>query len=58
MEVFRTERILVRNLQKSDLKDFHELQGNMNVMRFTTGSANTLEQEKKELEEVIQKKKI
>ena len=50
---FETELFIVRELQYSDLPFFHEMQGNEQVMKFTTGKANTLAESKDDLKKVI-----
>jgi len=51
--MFTTHQFIVRELNKCDLSDFHEMQGNINVMRYTNGKANTLEENRLDLEKVI-----
>jgi len=33
--VFQTKRLLIRQLKVSDIKPFHEMQANPNVMKYT-----------------------
>lgn len=56
--LFETERLQVRKLVFEDLDSFHEMQGNINVMRFVRGRAMTFEEDKKDLQEIIQKYNI
>lgn len=51
--IFETERLIVRNLNMDDLAAFHEMQGNIKVMQYTTGKATTLEEDTAGLKEVI-----
>ena len=51
--IFTTLRLIVRNLEWSDLDAFHEMQGNLNVMRYTTGRAMTREENMADLKRVI-----
>jgi ribosomal-protein-alanine N-acetyltransferase len=51
--IFLTPRLYVRNLELTDLSTFHEMQGNLKVMQYTTGRAQTFEENKAELKRVI-----
>ncbi|TNE61596.1 MAG: N-acetyltransferase [Bacteroidetes bacterium] len=51
--VFETPRLLVRHLRPDDLSAFHEMQGNTNVMRYTTGRGMTPEENERELNRLI-----
>lgn len=51
--IFTTPQFIIRPLQEEDLSDFHEMQGNPKVMQYTTGKANTLAENQRDLEEVI-----
>ena len=51
--IYKTERLLIRKLNSSDINPFHEMQGNENVMRFTDGSANSYEEDVTDLQRVI-----
>jgi len=51
--VFATPRLLVRNLNLDDLDAFHEMQGNLNVMKYTTGRSMTFDENKSGLQKVI-----
>lgn len=53
--IFETERLLVRKLQMSDLEPFHEMQSDPGVMQYVTGTIKPLEENKKELQELIAK---
>jgi len=53
-KIFETEQFTIRELHPSDLSAFHEMQGNIEVMRYTTGKANTLEEDRLDVEKVIQ----
>ena len=50
---FETELFSVRKLEQNDLPSFHEMQGNEQVMKYTTGKATTLEEDKADLKKVI-----
>ena len=52
--IFNTNQFTIRELRPSDLTDFHEMQGNQKVMLYTTGKANTLVENQKDLDKVIQ----
>ena len=52
--IFETEQFTIRELQPSDLAAFHEMQGNIAVMRYTTGKATTLEEDQVDLAKVIE----
>ena len=51
--IFTTTRLLVRRLELTDLDAFHQMQGNLKVMQYTTGRAMTFEENKAELKRVI-----
>ena len=51
--VFETTRLRVDQLGSADLSDFHELQGDAEVMRYTTGQAMTLSENQADLTKVI-----
>lgn len=51
--VFETPRLYVRKLRRIDLAPFHEMQGNIKVMLYTTGRAMTREENQVELLKVI-----
>lgn len=53
--IFRTERLIVRKLFLSDLKLFHKMQSNVNVMKFADGDIKTFEEHSVELQELINK---
>lgn len=53
--IFETERMRVRKLLFKDLKAFHEMQGNINVMRYVSNKAMTYEEDKKDLLNLIDK---
>ncbi|AOW19986.1 GNAT family N-acetyltransferase [Urechidicola croceus] len=52
--LFETKRLIVRKLVIDDLTPFHEMQGNINVMRFVRGKAMTFDEDKKDLQELIE----
>jgi len=52
--IFETKHFTIRELNPSDLDDFHEMQGNIEVMRYTTGEANTLAENILDLEKLLQ----
>ena len=52
-KIFKTERLVVRHLKKSDFDAFHEMQGNINVMRYTRGEAMLYKEDQEELKKVI-----
>tara|TARA_R100000789_G_scaffold82602_1_gene78025 strand:+ start:171 stop:338 length:168 start_codon:yes stop_codon:yes gene_type:complete len=45
--IFETQRLIVRKLIFSDLNAFHEMQSNLDVMRFADGEVKSLIQHKK-----------
>ncbi len=51
--IFKTERLLVRELRESDLPGFHEMQGNPNVMKYVGQSAMGPEENRADLKRVI-----
>lgn len=53
--IFTTERLLVRKLKLTDFEPFHEMQSNINVMKFVRAKAMTYEENKKEIAELIEK---
>ena len=53
--IFDTERLRVRKLVFEDLEPFHEMHKNINVMRYVRGRSMTLDEDKKDLKELIQK---
>ena len=40
--IFETQRLIVRKLIFSDLNAFHEMQSNLDVMRFADGEVKSL----------------
>lgn len=50
---FETARLYIRQLEPGDIPAFDELQGNINVMKYTTGKANSREENEAELKEII-----
>ncbi|MEM7783141.1 MAG: GNAT family N-acetyltransferase [Planctomycetota bacterium] len=53
--IFETERLHVRKLRSSDFDDFHQMQSNLEVMRYTSGIAYTADQNRDQLEDCIRK---
>jgi ribosomal-protein-alanine N-acetyltransferase len=53
--IFSTSRLLVRQLNTSDSDKFHELQGNQNVMEYTSEPAMSQEESEVDLLSVISK---
>lgn len=51
--IFETERLTVRRLVPADLNEFHEMQGNPKVMRHVGGKAMSLEENREDLQQVI-----
>ena len=51
--MFTTPHFIIRKLTTNDLPSFHEMQGNINVMRYTSGKATTLEEDRLDLAKVI-----
>lgn len=51
--IFQTSRLLIRPLTNEDFEPFHEMQSNFKVMQYTSGKAQTLEENKSDLEKVI-----
>lgn len=50
---FETERLAVRNFERKDFDEFNEMQTSSKVMKYTTGKANTREENKVEFENII-----
>jgi len=53
--IFQTARLLARPLRPDDIAAFHEMQGNPNVMRYTTKHAHSLAENSAELLRLIDK---
>jgi RimJ/RimL family protein N-acetyltransferase len=53
--IFETKRLLVRKLKLLDLLPFHEMHGNINVMRYVRATVMTYEEDKKNLQYLIKK---
>ena len=53
--IFETNRLRVRRLQLADFEAFHEMQSNINVMRYVRGKAMTYQENKDELPILIKK---
>lgn len=53
--IFGTKRLLVRPLHLNDFDPFHEMQGSFKVMQYTTGRALTREENKGQLNGVIER---
>ena len=51
--IYQTARLSIRKLKTSDINPFHEMQGNINVMKYTDGTANTYEEDVIDLKRVI-----
>jgi RimJ/RimL family protein N-acetyltransferase len=51
--IFETDRLMIRPLTADDLDDFHDMQGNPNVMRHVGGQAMSQEENRHDLERVI-----
>ena len=51
--IFETERLLIRKLILADLEPFHQLESNPNVLKYATGEVKNLEENKKELLDLI-----
>ncbi len=51
--IFQTENFRVRRLKSTDFEAFHEMQGNLHVMKYVRGSAMSLEEDQAELEKLI-----
>ena len=52
--LFETQRLIVRKLILTDLKAFHELQRNPNVLRFVNSEVGDFNENKLELDRLIQ----
>lgn len=50
---FKTERLIARKLERKDLNEFDEMQGNSKVMKYTVGRAKTRDENTNELENII-----
>lgn len=53
--IFETQRLIVRKLILADLKAFHTLESNPNVLKYATGDVKSFEENKKELNNLIAK---
>ncbi len=53
--IFETKRLLVRKLEMDDIVPFHEMQGNINVMRYVRDKEMTYEEDKQDLVDLIEK---
>ncbi|MCB0530864.1 MAG: GNAT family N-acetyltransferase [Lewinellaceae bacterium] len=51
--IFQTTRLQIRPLYPDDIAPFHEMQGNLNVMRYTTKRAHSLAEDGAELQRLI-----
>ncbi|MDJ0644410.1 MAG: GNAT family N-acetyltransferase [Flavobacteriaceae bacterium] len=51
--IFETENFRIRRLKSTDFEAFHEMQGNVNVMRFVRARPMTYEEDKIELEKLM-----
>lgn len=51
--LFDTKRLIVRKLKITDLEEFHELQGNPNVMQFVNPKVGSFQENKLELNRLI-----
>ena len=52
--VFQTKRLLIRQLKVSDIKPFHEMQANPNVMKYTDSpNVKTYEEDVLDLQNLI-----
>ncbi len=51
--IFETERLVVRKLKNSDINPFHQMQSNINVMRYTDSPPKNKEENKADLQNVI-----
>lgn len=53
MNIFETDRLQIRRLTLSDLPDYQSMQGNAEVMKYTTGVPITSEESADDLAEII-----
>ena len=53
--IFETQRLIVRKLILADLQAFHNLESNPNVLKYATGEIKSLEENEKELNNLIAK---
>ena len=51
--IFETLNFTIRELHFEDITPYHQMQGNSRVMQYTTGKANTLEEDQVGLHKVI-----
>lgn len=51
--IFETERLLIRKLNSEDLLLFHALESNLAVLKYATGFVKNLEENTKELKDLI-----
>ena len=53
--IFETERLLIRKLNLDDLEAFHVLESNPKVLKYATGNIKTLNENSRELLDLISK---
>ena len=53
--VFTTERLRIRKLEANDLKAFHIMQSDMEVMKYAAGRTFSLQENKADIEQLISK---
>lgn len=51
--IFETQNFTIRELHLDDIIPYHDMQGNSSVMQYTTGKANTLEEDQTDLPKLI-----
>jgi len=51
--IFETERLVVRKLKNSDINPFHQMQSNINVMRYTDSPPKNFDENTIDLQQVI-----
>ena len=51
--IFETQRLLIRKLNFDDLESFHQLESNPKILKYATGEVKMLEENKKELLDLI-----
>ncbi len=51
--IFETQNFTIRELHLDDITPYHQMQGNSRVMQYTTGKANTLEEDQADLHKLI-----
>ena len=51
--IFETLNFIIREIRLNDITPYHQMQGNIRVMQYTTGKVNTLEEDQADLHKLI-----